>query len=168
LITASGAKVLEGKLIVSDCNTQMLALYDAKTGKQLSKINGMRPCCGILDFAVNANKQLVVANLGAFRVQSFDLTGKSLMSFGKRGRELTAFHGCCNPVSVTSLKNGAIVTVEKDPTQVKIFSKEGAKLVAGIDELVKGCSYIPMIVDGKENLYLASREKGIVKCVAVN
>lgn len=168
LITASGAKVLEGKLIVSDCNSQMLALYDAKTGKQVSKINDMRPCCGILDFAVNANKQLVVANLGAFRVQSFDLTGKSLMSFGKRGRELTAFHGCCNPVSVTSLKNGAIVTVEKDPTQIKIFSKEGAKLIQGIEELVKGCAYIPMIVDGKDNLYLASQEKGIVKCIAIN
>jgi len=168
IITASGAKVIDGKLLLSDNRKGLIGMFDAKSGKQLSKINDMRPCCGILDFAVNANKQLVVANLGAFRVQSFDLTGKSLMSFGKRGRELDAFHGCCNPVSVTSLKNGAIVTVEKDPTQVKIFSKEGAKLVAGIDELVKGCSYIPMTVDDNDNLYLASAEKGIVKCVAIN
>jgi len=168
IITASGAKVMDGKLLLSDNRKGMIGIFDAKSGKQLSKINDMRPCCGILDFAVNANKQLVVANLGAFRVQSFDLTGKSLMSFGKRGRELDAFHGCCNPVSVTSLKNGAIVTVEKDPTQVKIFSKEGAKLVDGIDELVKGCAYIPMIVDANDNLYLASREKGLVKCVAIN
>jgi hypothetical protein len=168
IITASGAKVMDGKLLLSDNRKGLIGIFDAKSGKLLSKINDMRPCCGILDFAVNANKQLVVANLGAFRVQSFDLTGKSLMSFGKRGRELTAFHGCCNPVSVTSLKNGAIVTVEKDPTQVKIFSKEGAKLIQGIDELVKGCAYIPMAVDGKDNLYLASREKGLVKCVAIN
>lgn len=168
IITASGAKVLDGKLLLSDNRKGLIGIFDAKSGKLLSKINDMRPCCGILDFAVNDNKQLVVANLGAFRVQSFDLTGKSLMSFGKRGRELTAFHGCCNPVSVTSLKNGAIVTVEKDPTQVKIFSKEGAKLIAGIDELVKGCAYIPMAVDGKDNLYLASQEKGLVKCIAIN
>ena len=110
----------------------------------------------------------MVANLGAFRVQSFDLTGKSLMSFGKRGRELDAFHGCCNPVSVASLNNGAIVTVEKDPTQIKVFSKEGPSLIAGIDELVKGCSYIPMAVDKDDNLYLASPEKGIVKCISAN
>lgn len=168
IITASGAKVMDGKLLLSDNRKGLIGIFDSKSGKLLSKINDMRPCCGILDFAVNDNKQLVVANLGAFRVQSFDLTGKSLMSFGKRGRELTSFHGCCNPVSVTSLKNGAIVTVEKDPTQVKIFSKEGAKLIAGIDELVKGCAYIPMAVDGKDNLYLASREKGLVKCVAIN
>ncbi|RKD99772.1 DUF4369 domain-containing protein [Marinifilum flexuosum] len=167
IITASGAKVMDGKLLLSDNRKGMIGIFDAKSGKLLSKINDMRPCCGILDFAVNDNKQLVVANLGAFRVQTFDLTGKSLMSFGKRGRELTSFHGCCNPVSVTSLKNGAVVTVEKEPTQVKIFSKEGAKLIAGIEELVKGCAYIPMIVDGKDNLYLASKEKGLVKCVSV-
>lgn len=168
IITASGAKVMDGKLLLSDNRKGQIGIFDAKSGKLLSKIEDMRPCCGILDFSVNTNKQLVVANLGAFRVESFDLKGKSLMSFGKRGRDLSSFHGCCNPVSVTSLKNGAIVTVEKDPTQVKIFSKEGAKLIAGIDELVKGCAYIPMTVDGKDNLYLASREKGLVKCVAIN
>jgi hypothetical protein len=167
IVSASGAKVVDAKLLLSDCRQGLIGIYDSKSGKLLSKINGMRPCCGILDFAVNANKELVVANLGAFKVQSYDLSGKGLKSYGKRGRELTAFHGCCNPVSVTSLKSGAIVTVEKDPTQLKIFSREGAKLIQGIDELVKGCAYIPMIVDGKENLYLASREKGIVKCVAI-
>ncbi|NOU62072.1 DUF4369 domain-containing protein [Marinifilum caeruleilacunae] len=164
-ITASGARVLEGKLLVSDNRGGMIGIYDAQTGKIISKIPEMRPCCGILDFSVNKKNQLVVANLGAFRIQSFDLSGKSLMEFGKRGKSLEDFHGCCNPVSVASLNNGALVTVEKDPTRVKVFSKEGAKQIEGIQELVKGCSYIPMIVDGNDNLYLASGEKGLVKCV---
>jgi len=41
----------------------------------------------------------------------------------------------------------------------------GVTQIAGIEKLEKGCSYIPMIVDAKDNLYLASGEKGMVKCV---
>jgi hypothetical protein len=166
VITASGARVIDGKLIVSDNRNGLIGMFNAETGQEVSMIKDMRPCCGILDFSVSAKNELVVANLGAFRVQCFDMTGKSLMSFGKRGKALEDFHGCCNPVSVASLNNGALVTVEKDPTRVKVFSKEGAKQIEGIDEMVKGCSYIPMIVDSKDNLYLASPAKGLVKCVA--
>lgn len=64
------------------------------------------------------------------------------------------------------MSGGAIVTVEKSPTRIKIYSKQGAKQIQGIQELVKGCSYIPMTVDNKDNLYLASPKKGIVKCIA--
>ena len=126
----------------------------------------MRPCCGILDFSVNDKKELLVANLGAFRVQAYDFSGKNLFTFGQRGKDLNDFHGCCNPVSVAYLSNGALVTVEKDPTRIKIYSKEGAKEISGIQELVEGCSYIPMTVDSDDNLYLASPAKGVVKCVS--
>jgi outer membrane protein assembly factor BamB len=167
-ITAAGAKIVDGKLIVSDCKKGRIAFYNATNGALLAKLKDMRPCCGMLDFALNGQNQLIVANLGAFRVQCVDMKGKKLMTFGNRGKSIDEFHGCCNPVSVASLNNGAIVTVEKDPTRVKIFSKDGAKQIQGIDELVKGCSYIPMTVDSKDNLYLASSEKGIMKCVAIN
>ena len=89
------------------------------------------------------------------------------VSFGQRGNTIDDFHGCCNPVSVAFLSNGGIVTVEKDPTRIKIYSKEGAKKVEGIDELVKGCAYIPMTVDRNDNVYLASKTDGIVKCKSI-
>jgi hypothetical protein len=168
VITATGARVVDNNLVVADYRNAKLAMFNKETGAAGAVMKDMRPCCGILDFNVNAKKEILVANLGAFRVQGFDFTGKKILSFGQRGKTVNDFHGCCNPVSVTSLSNGAIVTVEKDPTRIKIYSKEGAKQIAGIEELVKGCSYIPMIVDGKDNLYLASAEKGIVKCVSVN
>jgi hypothetical protein len=154
--------------LVADVKRQLVGIYDAQTGKLLSEMKDMRPCCGILDFSINPDNELLVANLGAFRVQKYDLNGKLLLTFGKRGKELDNFHGCCNPVSVAFLSNGAIVTVEKDPTRIKIFAKEGAKKIEGIDELVDGCEYIPMIVDANDNLYLASASKGIVKCVPNN
>ena len=167
IITATGARVVDETLIVSDCRKAKIVMFDSKTGKKKSTIKNMRPCCGILDFSVNNNNEILVANLGAFRVQSYDFTGKNIVAFGKRGKTDDDFHGCCNPVSVAYLSNGAIVTVEKDPTRIKIYSKEGAKQIDGIEELVQGCSYIPMIVDGKDNLYLASPKKGMIKCVSI-
>lgn len=168
LKTGTGARVCDGTLIVSDCQNKSIVMFDSKTGQQTESIERIRTCCGILDFSVNEKKELLVANLGAFRVDGFDLKGKQLLAFGQRGKSLNDFHGCCNPVSVNSLSNGAIVTVEKDPTRIKIYSKEGAKQIEGIEELVKGCSHIPLIVDSKDNLYLASKDKGIVKCISVN
>ncbi len=163
---ATGARVSDETLIVGDYKGKRVVMFDSKTGKEGPSINDMRPCCGILDFSVNDKKEILVADLGAFRVQGFDFTGKKVVAFGQRGKSLDQFHGCCNPVSVNSLSNGAIVTVEKDPTRIKIYSKEGAKQIAGVDELVKGCAHIPMIVDANDNLYLASRTKGIVKCIS--
>ena len=60
------------------------------------------------------------------------------------------------------------MTVEKSPTRVKIYDKDGKsqKPVDGLAELVKGCSVIPVAVDSKGAVYLASRKKScVVKCV---
>jgi hypothetical protein len=164
--TATGAKIADNYLVLADYTGSKLAMFDKTNGKAGPVIDNMRPCCGILDFSVNDKKEILVANLGAFRVQGFDFNGKQLVAFGQRGKSLNDFHGCCNPVSVTNLSSGAIVTVEKDPTRIKVYSKEGAKQIEGIEELVKGCSYIPMTVDADDNIYLASGEKGLVKCIA--
>jgi hypothetical protein len=168
LKTASGLRIHKNRIIISDCGKAKISMFDSETGEQVAVMEGMRPCCGILDFSINNKDQILVANLGAFRVQGYDMNGKNILAFGQRGKTLNDFHGCCNPVSVASLNSGAIVTVEKDPTRIKVYSKEGAKQIQGIQELVKGCSYIPMVVDSKDNLYLASKEKGLVKCISIN
>ena len=165
---ATGARVADNKLMVADVKNRIIGVYDPKNGAKQATLEGMRPCCGILDFSINNKNEVLVANLGAFRVQAYDLTGKLLLTFGQRGKTIDDFHGCCNPVSVAFLSNGAIVTVEKDPTRVKVYSNDGTKQIEGIEELVKGCHYIPMIVDSKDNLYLASPKKGMVKCVAMS
>jgi hypothetical protein len=161
----TGARVVEKKIVVADFHKRIVAIFDANTGELISKIPNMRVCCGILDLSINSNNQILVANLGAFRVNCYDFSGKSIFAFGKRGNGIDDFHGCCNPVSVAFLSNGGIVTVEKGPTRIKVYSKEGAKKVEGIEELVKGCVYIPMAVDTKDNVYLASKASGLVKCV---
>ncbi len=164
VVTATGARIFQNNLLVADTRGKSIGIFDVTTGKKKSAIEKLRTCCGILDFTVRKNNEVLVANLGAFRVEGFDYNGKSIISFGQRGNSIDDFHGCCNPVSVAFLSNGGIVTVEKDPTRIKIYSKEGAKKIEGIDELVKGCAYIPMTVDRNDNVYLASKTDGIVKC----
>lgn len=168
LNSATGARLANNKLMIADRENRIIAVYDSETGEKEAVLEGMRPCCGILDFSINEKNEILVANLGAFRVQAFDMSGKQLLAFGQRGKDVSDFHGCCNPVSVAYLSNGAIVTVEKDPTRIKVYSKEGAKQIEGIQELVTGCRYIPMIVDENDNLYLASPKKGIIKCIPKN
>jgi hypothetical protein len=168
IVTATGAKVTDSNILVADTRGRKIMIYDSATGQKKSVIENLRTCCSILDFAIRNDNEVLVANLGAFRVEGFDYSGKPLISFGQRGNTLEDFHGCCNPVSVAFLSNGGVVTVEKDPTRIKVYSNEGAKKIEGIEELVKGCTYIPMTVDANDNVYLASKTGGIIKCIGSN
>jgi hypothetical protein len=162
-----GLKVTADCIAASDYDQKHIKLFDLKTRKELTTIKGLRPCCMMMDFDLNEKNQVLVANLGAFRTHIYDFNGKLESTFGKRGATLDDFHGCCNPVNVASLSNGAVITVEKSPTRIKIYDEAGAKKIDGIEELVEGCVYIPMTVDNKQNIYLASPEKGLVRCISI-
>ena len=164
---ASGAKTRGNQLLVSNSYGEAkIGIFDKETGNPVKEMGGLRGCCGIMDFDLNSKGEFIVGNLGAFRVTGYSPEGKHKFDFGQRGQSIDDFVGCCNPVSVASLSTGAIVTVEKSPTRIKVYSKSGARMVDGVYELVKGCLHIPIAVDSKDNLYLASPEKGVVKCVA--
>ncbi len=168
IFLSSGAKLTGKKLLVADASKKRIGIYNAVDGTQLATIESLRTCCGILDIDVRKEKQILATGLGGFNVVGYDFSGIKNLEFGQRGRGINDFHGCCNPVSLAYISNGAIVTVEKDPTRVKIYSQTGAKKIEGIEELVKGCSHIPLAIDSKDNLFLASAKKGIVKCVRTN
>ena len=168
VVLSSGAKVAGDKLLVADAKSKKITIYSIKDEKKLVVIKDLRTCCGILDIAVRNKNQILATGLGGFNVVGYDFEGVKNLEFGQRGKGINDFQGCCNPVSLAYLSNGAIVTVEKDPTRVKIFSQTGAKQIEGIEELVKGCSHISMAVDSKDNLFLASAKKGIIKCIKNN
>ncbi len=169
LKSAQAARIVEGKLMVADLSARALVFIDLESGKETGRVEkGLRLCCGIFDFCEAPDHTIAVANLGAFKVQRYELDGTLAMEFGKRGRALDEFHGCCNPVSAAYLPDGSILTVEKDPTRIKIYREDGtnAKQIEGVEELVQGCSFIPTAVDSNGIIYLAANAKGyIVKCV---
>ncbi|MCX6873441.1 MAG: hypothetical protein NTW21_06485 [Verrucomicrobia bacterium] len=169
--SAKDAHFIGKELVIGDYGKGQILYYQlvGEEGKVTRKITKVfRLCCGIFDFCPGTEaNSLVVANLGAFKVQTYT-DGKKAGEFGARGEKEADFSGCCNPVNVACLADGSIVTVEKSPTRVKIYDKAGKteKLITGLGELVEGCSTIPITVDSKGTLYLASAEKKcIVKCV---
>lgn len=171
VVSATAAHFVGDKLVVADFSQQAIVFFalagnEGKMTRKISKV--FRLCCGIFDFCPGSDADsIVVANLGAFKVQTFQ-ADKKFSEFGARGEKEAEFQGCCNPVNVACLADGCVVTVEKAPTRVKIFDKEGKSetAVAGIGELVAGCTQIPTAVDSKGAIYLASdQKKCIVKCV---
>lgn len=169
--SAADAHFIGQELVIGDLENSQILYYaltgsEGKVTRKLTKT--FRLCCGIFDFCPGTTADsLVVANLGAFKVQTFT-AGKKSVEFGQRGTKPEEFHGCCNPVNVGCLTDGSIVTVEKSPTRVKIYDQDGktSTKVTGLTELVEGCSTIPIAVDSKGALYLASASKNcIVKCV---
>jgi hypothetical protein len=171
VFSATDAHFIGGKLVIADYSRQCLVFFvlDGNEGKISRKISKVfRLCCGIFDFCPGSDaNSIMVANLGAFKVQTIQ-EDKTFSEFGARGEKEAQFRGCCNPVNVACLADGSIVTVEKSPTRVKIYEQGGKteKLVTGLGELVEGCSEIPITVDSKGALYLASDQKNcIVKCV---
>lgn len=168
LQSVTSAHFVGGKLVVADLSARAIVFLDPKTLKETGRIKkGLRLCCGIFDFCEAPNNTIAVSNLGAFKLQQYSLDGKLLTEFGRRGRALDDFQGCCNPVSAAYLPDGHILTVEKDPTRIKIYDSTGkhAHQIKGIEELVKGCSFVPSAVDSKGTIYLAANAKGyIVKC----
>ena len=169
LKSAKAAKIVSGKLIIADLTARSLVFMNAETGEETGRIKkGLRLCCGIFDFCEAPDGTVAVSNLGAFKMQQFGLDGKLITEFGKRGRGLDDFQGCCNPVSAGYLPDNRILTVEKDPTRIKIYEANGqnAQIIEGVEELVKGCEFIPVAIDSKGTIYLAANTKGyIVKLV---
>ena len=169
LKSAKAAKIVNGKLVVADLTERALVFMDLDSAVETARVKkGLRLCCGIFDFCEAPEQSVAVSNLGAFKLQRYDLDGNRVSEFGKRGRGLDDFQGCCNPVSAGYLPDGQILTVEKDPTRIKIYDTAGknAKQIDGVEELVKGCSFIPVAVDREGSIYLAAPAKGyIVKCI---
>lgn len=170
--SATDAHMVAGALAVADYEGDQIVTFDitGEKPKKLKKIDeGFRLCCGIFNFYPAADgKSMVVANLGAFKVQSY-IGGRKTHEFGARGEKADEFRGCCNPVNVGDLGEDILVTVEKEPTRVRVCGRNGknSKEIDGLGELVTGCTTIPIAVQGKDTFYLASSgRRCIVKCVS--
>ena len=69
---------------------------------------------------------LVVANPGRHSVETYAASGERQTSWGEHSRHLEGFSGCCNPVSLTTLKNGHIITAERGQPRIKTLRCQGS------------------------------------------
>jgi len=161
--SVSSAKVVGDKLYLADFMARTVRIYDLKTGAPIGMVGkNLRLCCGIFGFTVDpASGDMLIANLGAFKVQRYTAAGKIKTEFGRRGTAVQNFQGCCNPVSAELLPGGNLVTAEKEPSRVKIYQPDGklVQVFSNLQELVQGCQRVSVVVDSKGRIYLGVNAK---------
>lgn len=88
------------------------------------------------DVAVGANGSMWVVNPGQLQVVQYFVDGRVGSMWGQSGMAVDRFCGCCNPVHVAVLPDGALVTAEKGIARLKVYGPDGTfrKVVAGPDD----------------------------------
>jgi hypothetical protein len=120
---------------------------DFKDAKQI--VTGLSGCCGQIDIQCEGDL-LFAAENSRHRVVSYDREGKRVESWGKRDRdgEGAGFGGCCNPMNLAFLADGAVLTSESEGL-VKRFSKTGEFLgLVGKAKVSGGCKNVAIGATG--------------------
>lgn len=124
-----------------------------KVVREIGKEADLKRPTGI---AVNATKSLLyVADTLGHEIKVFDLSGKPLFTFGKRGKEDGEFN---YPTHIFVAKNGAVYVTDELNFRIQVFTYDGKFLfkfgkvgtVPGTFESPKGIA-----VDSEENIYVA-------------
>jgi hypothetical protein len=140
----------EQDVFAADAGNRIVWHYDT-SGKLLGRIGGKDESRNIppfivpspyFDVAVAPDGLLRVVNPGAHKIEAFTFDGYLEVSWGKRGLDVPAFCGCCNPAAMAVLPDGRFVTGEKGIPRVKIYGPEGKFecVVVGPDVLAPNLS----------------------------
>jgi sugar lactone lactonase YvrE len=139
LVTAIG--FAEGDVFLADATARWVRRYDGE-GRLLNNIGdrhrkgGFHIPNGVVDFAVDAEGVLHVANPGMHRVERYSADGTLLGRFGRfDGRDPAGFPGCCNPTNLTVDGAGRIIVTEKAGPRVKVYDPEGQLVEVVADDV---------------------------------
>lgn len=111
---------------------------------------------GVVDFAIDRQGILHVANPGMHRVERYRPNGELLGHFGRfDGRDPQGFPGCCNPTNVTLDDAGRVIVTEKAGPRVKMYDPDGALLgVVADDGFPPAAKNMDVAVDAQGNIYV--------------
>lgn len=130
-------------VFAADSGGRVILRYD-RSGKLVGRIgekNKERNVPGFivpspfLDVEIARDGLLRVNNPGRHRVEIYTPDGDFEGFWGTASMGITGFCGCCNPINLTQLPDGKIVTCEKGLPRVKIYSATGEfeSVVAGVE-----------------------------------
>ena len=146
--------VTDDEIFVADARSRWIHRFD----QQRSLINhigdqhrkgGFHIPNGVLDFAVDLDGTVVVANPGMHRVERYRPDGESLGYFGRFGQqEPEGFPGCCNPTNLALGPGGEIVVSEKAGPRVKVYDAQGEliSVVAAGEDFDPACKNMDLAV----------------------
>ena len=132
---------------------------DAKFAEGKQIITGLRGCCGQMD-VTTAGDRIFTAENTKYQVGVYDLAGKAVMRFGEEYKDgNNGFGSCCNPMNVTPLANGDVLTAESSIGHIKRFNSEGKLVgVIGRARIGGGCKHVSLGFDPKRDRYYVQYE----------
>jgi len=123
--TAIGAHGKDVFVCVQAKTGYVIYRLDERLQNPIAIIQGLRGCCGQMDFKVRDGKLYVAHNV-KFLIETYDRDGKLLSSFGKRDNGTSeSFKGCCEPKNICFDCQGNLYTAESANWTVKKFSPDG-------------------------------------------
>lgn len=146
--------ITEEDIYVADAYTRWIHRFDP----QRSLVNhigdkhrkgGFHIPNGVLDFAIDVDGTVVVANPGMHRVERYRADGEKLGYFGRFGQhDAEGFPGCCNPTNLALGPEGEIVVSEKAGPRVKVYDPQGelVTVVAAGDDFDPACKNMDLAV----------------------
>lgn len=148
----TGLAVSASEVFAADSGARVVWRYD-RSGKLLGRIGQKDPARNIpgfvlpspfLDVELHPDGLLWVNNPGRHKVMAFTPEGDLELEWGRPTFAIEGFCGCCNPIALTVLPDGRIVTCEKGLPRVKVYSVHGEleSVVAGptaFAENLQGC-----------------------------
>ena len=134
----------DGKNVFAADAVKLVVLRYDRSGKIVGRIGrkdaarnvpGLIVPSPFLDVIIHRDGLLRVNNPGRHQVEAYTFDGDLEGVWGKPGAAIGGFCGCCNPIALTALADGRIVTCEKGIPRVKIYSAAGEfeSVVAGAE-----------------------------------
>ena len=163
LITAIA--VTEADIFLGDAKARCIHRYDLE-GRFLNDIGdqhrkgGFHIPNGVVDFAMDGEGIVHVANPGMHRVERYTAAGELLGHFGRfDGRDPQGFPGCCNPTNLALDAAGRVFVTEKAGPRAKVYDAEGILLAVVDDRFDPGAKNMDVAVDSGGRVYVADTER---------
>jgi sugar lactone lactonase YvrE len=112
---------------------------------------------GVVDFALDGQGLIHVANPGMHRVERYTADGELVGRFGRfDGRDPEGFPGCCNPTNLALDLAGRVIVSEKAGPRVKVYDPSGQLLSIVAEEgFDPGAKNMDLAVDSRGRIYVA-------------
>jgi hypothetical protein len=157
---------LKDSVLIGDASMRCINRFDPE-GNFLNAIGSDNPVGGLLipngvvDFGIDSQGLIHVANPGKHRVERYSPEGKLLGHMGKfTGPDPAGFSGCCNPTNVAIAGLNMLCVTEKAGPRAKIYDYAG-KLIAMIENagFDPGAKNMDVAVDGRGHIYISDPVK---------
>jgi hypothetical protein len=157
---------LKDSVLIGDASMRCINRFDTE-GRFLNAIGNDNPLGGLLipngvvDFGIDPQGVIHVANPGKHRVERYSPVGKLLGHMGKfTGPDPTGFSGCCNPTNVAIAGPDLLCVTEKAGPRAKIYDYAG-KLISTIESagFDPGTKNMDVAVDGRGHIFISDPAK---------